>query len=185
MDAGDRTRGALLAGLTVAALAVGGWWWREAAPATGPIRPTPSPSTLEPLMGRTFEIDPATGGVVGVWQTDPEDPEILPEEVDAAQVNRSRTIWQDRSHLRPDADPLVRQVNAAPDDTFLLTIDCTGEGTLMVTYSGVDADKSEGAVTCPTAQLTIALTASGGPLLLQFTAHDGAIDLDARLASMF
>ncbi|MEU3454097.1 hypothetical protein ABZ671_10895 [Micromonospora sp. NPDC006766] len=184
MAADDRVRGLLLAGLTVAALVVGGWWWREAAPAIGPVRPLPSPSPAESMVGQVVLVDPATGRVVDRLETDREDPVIPHQGAGAAQVNPARTVWQDRSHLSPDADPLVRQVDAAPDGRFLLTIGCNGQGTVTVTYSGAYGDESEPLIACPTAAQPFALTASGGPMLVRFTVSGDEVDLNARLASM-
>ncbi|MFU8874926.1 hypothetical protein [Micromonospora sp. SL4-19] len=186
MGAEDRVRGVLLAGLTVAALALGGWWWREAAPDFGPVVPTPSPSLVEPTdqpLGQVVYIDPATGQVVDGPETGLEDTVILHQAPDAPGP-AERTIWVDRSHLGADDDPLVRQAQAASGERYLLTLACTGPGQLAVEHFGAREEGSEAVIPCSASPTAVTLTASGGPLLVRFTASIGEIDLDARLTSL-
>ncbi|TYC01006.1 hypothetical protein FXF53_12435 [Micromonospora sp. WP24] len=92
VDAQDRLRGRVLVGATVLALVVGGWWWRAAAPedeqalglaASVPGLAARAPGAAAPIAGLTaratdmrilptdldpgavYEVDPATGALVG------------------------------------------------------------------------------------------------------------------------
>ncbi|MGR6322519.1 hypothetical protein Q2K19_13000 [Micromonospora soli] len=181
MGTDDRVRTALLAGLTVAALAAGGWWWRAAAPATGPVGARPSPSAAEPtepIVGQVFQVDPSTGQVVS---------EALDGQAGPApgETLISHVVWEDRSHLGAGDDPLVRQTDPSAGERFLLTVGCTGAGTLRVAWSGAEEDGPGLVTSCSSPRTTQPITAQGGPLQTRFTVSDGAVDLDARLVSLF
>ncbi|MFG3687790.1 hypothetical protein [Micromonospora sp. NPDC047740] len=192
MGADDRVRGALLAGLTVAGLAAGGWWWRQAAPALGPAGASPSPSAdafLEPgvRLGdpdtRRVFVDPDTGQVIPGPEADPDEGLVVHQEPGAAaEAFSTRALWSERSHLGAGDAPLVRQTNPSAGERHLLAVSCTGPGTLTVAYSGSDQDSTPLTTTCAGTPLVRPLTAGGGgPLLVRFTVADGEVDLDARL----
>ena len=84
MAADERIRSALLAGLTVTALAAGAGWWRAAAPELGRSAPTPSTgAVLEP--GVRVQLDAETGQmldrvVLSGPEVDPDAPVVIHEE---------------------------------------------------------------------------------------------------------
>lgn len=189
--ADDRVRGALLAGLALAATAVGAWWWQASAPVLGPAPGAgPSPSTSAFLeRGVRVAVDPQTGQLRGeadpdagvVFRLEPDAGVAFPPGPDGA-VERTETVWQEQSHLDPGDGPLVRQSNPAPGERQLLTISCTGSGTVTVHFLGSD---EAGPLTATCAAVTVhSLTASGGPLLVRFTVAGGGVDLNARLAAV-
>ncbi|SCE73995.1 hypothetical protein GA0074695_0732 [Micromonospora viridifaciens] len=183
MDADDRVRGVLLAGLVLAAMGLGAWWWRDSAPALGPQGASPSPSASAFLQADVWLVDPDTGQVTGGPGADPDEAVVVHQGPDQAAVV-PRSVWQERAHLVVGQDPLIRQVNPAPGERHLLTASCTGPGTLVVDWSGAEEDDSL-TTTCAATPIARPLTASGGPLLVRFTVEDGEVDLDARLSSAF
>ncbi|MCW3813082.1 hypothetical protein ONA91_01235 [Micromonospora sp. DR5-3] len=204
MGADDRVRGALLAGLTVAALAAGGWWWQRSAPALGETGASPSPSTgafLEPGVrladpdtrrvtvdpdARRVTVDPETGQVLPGPEADPDAGLVVHQEPGAAaEVLSSHAVWAERSQLAPGDGPLVRQANPSAGERHLLTVSCSGPGTLTVAYSGSDQDGTPLTTTCAETPLARRIDAAGGPLLVRFTVAGGAVDLDARLVALF
>jgi hypothetical protein len=192
MGVDDRVRGALLAGAAVAALTVGGWWWRDSTPALGPVEATPAPSAgaflepgvrLDPRPGLR-PTDPQLGEVV--TGPDPEGPVVIHQEPGRpAATLISHTVWADRSPLRPGAGPVVRQFTPSAGERYLLTVGCTGPGEVVVTWSGAGSDASAVQTSCDPGQVVQELTAAGGPLLVRFTVEGDAADLDARLVALF
>ncbi|MEU2614445.1 hypothetical protein ABZ570_23115 [Micromonospora sp. NPDC007271] len=195
MDADDRVRGVLLAGLALAAMALGAWWWRDSAPALGPTGPSPSPSSAS-LQPDVRLGDPA-GQVVGSPEADldervvvqlgadPDGRVLVQQGPDApGPTVVSRSVWQERSHLAAGHDPLVRQVNGAFGERHLLIASCSGPGTLTVNWSGVEEDDTSLTTTCAATPIVQRLTASGGPMLVRFTAEAGELDLNAQLSSV-
>lgn len=190
VTADDRVRGALLAGLALAALAVGGWWWRQAVPATGPVPAalasapaTPAPPAPESALG--VVIDESDGQIIGSTEADPDEPVVIHQESGAPQETMiPHVVWQDRSHLEAGQDPLVRQTTPSPGARYLLMAGCTGPGKLSVTFSGSSGDGPGQPVTCSGPPLIVTLVASGGPLAVRFAVTDGEVDLDARLSAL-
>ncbi|OKI52806.1 hypothetical protein [Micromonospora sp. CB01531] len=194
MGADDRVRGALLAGLTVAGLAAGGWWWRQAAPVLGPTGAAPSPSAdaflepgvrlADPDTSRVF-VNLDTGQVIAGPEADPDEGLVVHQEPGApGETLSSHAVWTERSHLDAGNERMVRQTNPTAGERHFLTVSCTGSGTLTVALSGSDEDDPPHMTTC-TRTLALHFTASGGPLLVRFTVADGELDLDARLVTLF
>ncbi|MFC0030757.1 hypothetical protein ACFFMM_14640 [Micromonospora chaiyaphumensis] len=183
MASDERIRRALLAGLTVVALAVGAGWWRAAAPTLGPTAPDPTPSADASLQPGIRVVDPRTGQVLPGPEADPGEAVVIHQEPGDPTVSVvSDVLWHDGSHLRP-GDLVERQISASPGQRYLLTVGCAGAGAgaLTVRWSGTDEDDQGLEVACGT-RVDHPLTAGGGPLLVRFTATGSAVDLDARLA---
>ena len=184
----DRLRGGLLAGLALAALVAGGWWWRVATPATGPVAAPVSsaPPTLAPAdrpsAGHFVVVDPGDGRAIGGSAPGPAESVVLQESGAAPLV--PDTVWADRSHLAPGDDPLIRQSAASDGERYVLVVTCSGAGTLFVTVSGFRDDGPPIRVVCSGTPTTLPVTAAGGPLQVRFAAVDGEVDLDGRLASL-
>ncbi|MFJ8581928.1 hypothetical protein [Micromonospora sp. NPDC093277] len=179
----DRTRGALLAGLAAVAVALGAWWWQGSAPALGRTDVAPGPSTDAFLEPGVRLVDPRTGQVLPVPEAEPDEFMVVPEEADDTQETVVySSIWLAQSHLAPGDDPLVRQADPSPGERLLLTVSCTGGGTLMVAFMGAEEDTTLLRTTCPAEPINQPLTAYGGPLRVRFTVADGEVDLDALLA---
>lgn len=149
--ANDRLRSAVLVGATLAALVLGGWWWRTAAPApmAGPsVAPSVS-SELERILidgvpdaRVTVRVDPETGAGARVGGDrrrviDPETGEIAEFEADVGVLvpgsdmpSFRDTIWREQRELAP-GEEFTRQ---ASDDgsRYLLQYRCTRPGTLVL-----------------------------------------------------
>lgn len=186
----DRWRGGLLAGLALGALVAGGWWWGEARPATGPVASplSSAPPTLAPADRPSAEqfvvVDPDDGRVIQGSGPGPAESVVLHQESGAAALLVPDIRWEDRSHLAPGDDPLIRQSASSDGERYLLMVSCSGAGTLTVTVSGSRDDGSPTRVVCSGAPTTLPVTAAGGPLRVRFAVADGEVDLDARLASL-
>lgn len=187
MTPDDRIRRALLAGLTVAALVAGGWWWRAAAPAVdgaGPA-PTGSPTAfLEPA--RRVTIDSRTGQVLSGDPGDPDEQVIIHQDPDGVvrQLGDSSVLWRERAHLLPDGPPVRRQVNASDADRVLLTVDCTGPGSVALGITGAPGVEPERVMSCGGGPEVLMLETGDGPLLVRFAALRDRVDVDAQLAAM-
>ncbi|MEU4478190.1 hypothetical protein AB0F68_09045 [Micromonospora sp. NPDC023966] len=194
----ERMRSAVLAGLTVAALAAGAGWWRAAAPELGRAAPDPAPSTaafLEPGIrvdagGPRLRavVDPQTGQVLDQVvlpgpEADPDEPLVIHEEPDGVVRQRAvrYEVWREKSRLTPGGAPVTRRANASDGSRFLLTVGCSGPGTVAVGFTGSNADESERVVSCDGRTDVTVLDGSGGPLLVRFVALGDRVDLDARL----
>lgn len=188
--ADDRLRGGLLAGLALGALVAGGWWWREATPATGPVAAplSSAPPTLAPADPPSAEhfvvVDPDGGRVIQGSGPGPDESVVLHQESGAAAPLVPDTVWADRSHLAPADDPLIRQSASSDGERYLLVVTCSGSGTLTVSVSGSREDGPPARVVCSGAPTTLPVTGAGGPLRVRFAVADGEVDLDARLASL-
>ncbi|MFR9776652.1 hypothetical protein ACL02O_11420 [Micromonospora sp. MS34] len=193
MGPDDRVRTALLVGVTVAALAVGAWWWRDAAPVLGPTGgPSPSPSGAAFLQPGVRLVDPVTGqplvepGQPLVVHQEPGEPPVIHQEPGEAPVLGGVVSeeWHERSHLVPGDRPLARLSRSSGATQYLLSIRCTGPGTVVVEFSGARYDPSPHNVRCAQSSETVAVEASGRPLLVRFAAVEGELDLDARLSAL-
>lgn len=184
MGPDERVRTALLAGLTVAALAVGGWWWQGSAPVLGQAGPSPSPSASASPSRAVVLLDPATGQVLA--SVAPEDAVIVhraPGEP-PIQGDAVRELWHERSHLEPTGPPRARRSSASGDTRYLLSVRCTGPGAVVVEVFAAWYNPSPRNVRCGEGGQTSVLEGTGGPLLVRFSAVDGELDLDARLSTL-
>ncbi|MFF4889561.1 ATP-binding protein [Micromonospora chersina] len=190
----ERIRSALLAGLTVTALAAGAGWWRAAAPELGRSAPAPTPSTrafLEP--GVRVQLDAETGQmldrvVLSGPEVDPDAPVVIHEEPGGV-TGRSQVlfeVWRERSRLTPDGAAVTRRANASDGNRFLLTVTCSGPGAVAVRFTGSSDDGTEQILSCdgPTAASMVTVNSMGGPLLTRLAALRGRVDLDARLETL-
>ncbi|MFG2055414.1 hypothetical protein ACGFI9_15445 [Micromonospora sp. NPDC048930] len=179
----DRVRTALLAGLTAAALAAGGWWWQGSAPALGPTGPSPSPSRdaflepgvrlADPVLGEVLpSSDPGDRVVVHVGPSDP------------PGTGAALELWHERSHLVPGRPPLARQSSTADVGQYLLSVRCSGPGAVVVEFSGAGYDPPPSNVRCGEGSASSVVESTGSPLLVRFSAEEGEVDLDARLAQL-
>ncbi|MGV9806418.1 hypothetical protein [Micromonospora chersina] len=194
MAADERIRSALLAGLTVTALAAGAGWWRAAAPELGRPAPAPTPSTgavLEP--GVRVQLDAETGQmldrvVLSGPEVDPDAPVVIHEEPGGV-TGRSQVlfeVWRERSRLTPHGAAVTRRANASDGNRFLLTVTCSGPGAVAVRFTGSSDDGTEQILSCdgPTAASMVTVNSMGGPLLTRLAALRGRVDLDARLETL-
>jgi hypothetical protein len=213
MDAGadDRLRSAVLVGMTLAALAVGGWWWRAAAPAptAGPAAsPSPAPtvataldraaSLAEPDERVTVRVDGETGDVLGVdgrsgVTIDPEtgmviDVDGVPGEMfyepDAtgALPRFPMTSWRVQATITPTTG-ITRQA-AGNDGRYLLQYRCTRPGALRVTLGGAQMSGPE-QIDCDGVITTAELSGAGGPIQVTLTVVDAqSIDVEAQLVEL-
>ncbi|MET7807443.1 hypothetical protein [Micromonospora chersina] len=196
----ERIRSALLAGLTVTALAAGAGWWRSAAPELGRPAPAPTPSTgafLQPgvrvgpsgsPVGLSVVVDPQTGRVLEQTEVDPAAPVVIHEEPGGV-TRRSEVlfeVWRERSRLGPDGAPVIRRANASDGNRFLLTVSCSGPGAVAVRFTGSSDDETEQILSCdgPSAASMVTVSSMGGPLLTRFVALRDRVDLDARLQAL-
>lgn len=183
----DRWRGGVLTGLAVAALVAGAWWWRQAAPATGPVPaavgstpPTPAPTEL---LDRVI-IDAKDGRVIEGPEADPDQPLVLHLEPGATGVpERPEIVWADRSHLSPGGPPVIRQTGAETGGRYLLVASCVGGGPVTILVGGADGEPAA-RVDCAGPPALLRLTAVGGPLEVRFAANGGPLDLDAHLSTL-
>ncbi|MFI7431054.1 hypothetical protein ACIBPB_29080 [Micromonospora sp. NPDC049836] len=187
MTPDERTRRVLLAGLTVAALVAGAWWWRAAAPAVDRADPGPTGSPaafLEP--GLRVAIDARTGQVLPGPDADPDQRVVIHQAPDGTvrQLDDSQVLWRERSHLLPDGPPVRRQTNASDADRVVLTVGCSGAGSVVVGVSGAPAAEPERTVSCGGAPEVVVLETGNRPLLVWFAALGDEVDLDARLAAV-
>ncbi|MGQ5259283.1 hypothetical protein ACTWLT_00850 [Micromonospora sp. ZYX-F-536] len=209
MDAAadDRLRSAVLAGVTLAALAVGGWWWRTAAPApvAGPVGPPtaePSVSTeLERVMATavpgervTVRVDPETGEGFRVQSApramiDPTtgmitdidgDPGLLFSEGDLPSFRE--TIWREQRELVP-GQGMTRQ---STDDgaRYLLQYRCTRPGAMAVTSTGAEI-AGPPRIDCDGMIASAEVLPGGGPFRVSLSAvGDRPVDVEAQLVAL-
>ncbi|MCX5068011.1 hypothetical protein OOJ91_19395 [Micromonospora lupini] len=204
MDAGDdRLRSAVLAGVAVAALAVGGWWWRAAAPETaagsaGPSTATPSagPSVstaLERLLASevpedrvTVRINPESGEVVEFESrsaVDPQTGKTLGSEDAPGDLPVFReTIWREQREL-PPGEGVTRQASA-DGAHYVLQYRCTRPGALAVTGTGAEI-AGPPRIDCDGAVATAEVRPGRGPFLVSLSAvGDEPIDVEAQLVAI-
>ncbi|NES14670.1 MULTISPECIES: hypothetical protein [Micromonospora] len=93
-------------------------------------------------------------------------------------------LWHERSHLVPGASPLARQSSTADFGRYLLTVGCSGPGTVVVELVGVRPAQPPSNVRCGEGSQSSVVESSGAPLLVRFSAVEGEVDLDARLAQL-
>ncbi|RLP92767.1 hypothetical protein [Micromonospora sp. CV4] len=207
MDAApdDRLRSAALVGVALAALAVGGWWWRAAAPAVT-AQPVPTPTARvddggpdgTPDVRRTVQLDTGSGEIVRAGESsavrvDPEtgmvvDIEGPPGEFfyqgDAAGglPRFSETIWREQRELAP-GQGVIRQSN---DDgsRYLLQYRCTRPGTMAVTSTGAEI-AGPPRIDCDGSITTAEVLPGGGPFRVSLSAvGDQPIDVEVQLVAL-
>ncbi|MGW3887497.1 hypothetical protein ACWD69_02315 [Micromonospora chokoriensis] len=207
----DRLRSAALVGLAVAALAVGGGWWRAAAPTStagsagpSPTAPTVGPSVSTPLERAlvtvvepgerfTMRLDDA-GKVVsvprGVWaELDPETGMIADVEGDpgvlffqGGLLPFRETVWRERTALAP-GERIVRQ-SAEGAARLLLQYRCTRPGSLTVTVVGAGlAGPSE--IDCDGTVASARVLSHGRPFRVALSATgEREVDVEAQLVEL-
>ncbi|WP_435205385.1 hypothetical protein [Micromonospora sp. bgisy143] len=203
----DRVRSAVLVGMALGALAVGGWWWRAAAPApvAGPVRPpvvAPSVSTeLERFLARvepgeqlTMRVDPQRGEVVRVDGNrrvviNPETGEATDIDGDVGVLvpgsdlpSFRSTIWREERELAPGEE----RTRQASDDgsRFLLQYRCTRPGALAVTSTGAEI-AGPPRIDCDGTLASARVLPGGGPFRVSLSAvGDQPIDVAAQLVAL-
>ncbi|MFG1881227.1 hypothetical protein [Micromonospora sp. NPDC049102] len=208
MDAAvdDRLRSAVLVGVALAALALGGWWWRAAAPApvAGPVgRPVVAPSVsteLERIVASgvpeervTVWVDPQTGEAVRVGG---DRGRVIELGTDASADNGAEgvlvpgsdlpsfrdTIWREQRELAPGEE----RTRQASDDgaRYLLQYRCTRPGTLAVTSTGAEI-VGPPRIDCDGTLASAQVLPGGGPFRVSLSAvGDRPIDVQAQLVAL-
>ncbi|MEU4336398.1 hypothetical protein AB0F59_17500 [Micromonospora lupini] len=204
MDAADdRLRSAVLAGVAVTALAVGGWWWRAAAPETAAgstglptVTPSVGPSVstaLERLLASgvpedrvTVRMNPETGEVVEFERrsaVDPQTGETLGSEDAPGDLPVFReTIWREQRELTP-GEGVTRQATDDGGAHYVLQYRCTRPGMLAVTSTGAEI-AGPPRIDCDGTVATAEVRPGSGPFLVSLSAvGDQPIDVEAQLVS--
>ncbi|MGV9216168.1 hypothetical protein ACTFTM_30320 [Micromonospora sp. RB23] len=202
----ERLRSVVLVGTALAALAVGGWWWRAAAPApvAGPVRPPvvgPSVSTeMERVLahglpeGRvTVQVDAQTGEAVRVERrpslVDPETGWIIDLGDDQGVLSPGSdlpsfrgTIWREQRELAPGEE----RTRQASDDgsRYLFQYRCTRPGALAVTSTGAEI-AGPSRIDCDGTLASARVLPGGGPFRVSLSAvADQPIDVEAQLVAL-
>ncbi|WBC12834.1 hypothetical protein O7600_16770 [Micromonospora sp. WMMA1998] len=199
MASEERTRLALLAGLTVLALALGTWWWRSTAPWVGA---TPGGSADDLVRSRVdaatekdwpepssrsdatvVAVDPRSGEL----RSDPDRSLIIQVEPDGAArpLQVSHVVWRETSRLTPGGSPLVRQANPSQGDKYRLSVGCSGDGTVTVGLSGTQSGDVERVLRCGGRLDIPLLDGNGTPMMVRFAVLRGQATLDARLEALY
>ncbi|MET8279761.1 hypothetical protein [Micromonospora sp. NPDC005174] len=205
MDAAadDRLRSVVLVGVALAALALGGWWWRAAAPApVGPPVVAPSVSTeLERIVASgvpedrvTVWVDPQTGEAVRLGG---DRGRVIELETDASADTGADvgvlvpgsdlpsfrdTIWREQRELAPGEE----RTRQASDDgaRYLLQYRCTRPGTLAVTSTGAEI-VGPPRIDCDGTLASAQVLPGGGPFRVSLSAvGDRPIDVQAQLVAL-
>ncbi|PWR05267.1 hypothetical protein DKT68_27850 [Micromonospora acroterricola] len=211
MDAAadDRLRSAALVGVALAALAVGGWWWRAADPApTGQAAPTPTHDDetgaagatlpVAPEVRRTVQLDTETGEVVRakegltLW-IDPETGTITDFDGPAGELSFqagpagelprfSETIWRERATLTP-GESVIRQ-SADDGGRYLLQYRCTRPGAMLLVVTGARLT-GPSRIDCDGTVGTAEVNAIGGPIRVSLsTAGEEPVDAEAQFVAL-
>ncbi|WFF01854.1 hypothetical protein [Micromonospora sp. WMMD964] len=204
----DRLRSAVLVAVAVAVLAVGGGWWRAAAPAStaGPsaARATVEPRVSTPLEralvtsvvpGERFTIrvddtDEIVSVPRGFWaEIDPETGMIADIEGEPGRIlfqggllRFRETVWRERAALAP-GERIVRQ-SAEGAARLLLQYRCTRPGSLTVTVVGAGlAGPSE--IDCDGTVASARVLSHGRPFRVALSATgEREIDVEAQLVEL-
>ncbi|GAB3240479.1 hypothetical protein GCM10027452_44520 [Micromonospora halotolerans] len=146
-----------------------------------------------PRVGSRVVVDPRTGRVLDQVElsgpeADPDAPLVVHEEPGGLARSREVThgVWRERSLLMPGDAPVTRMANAPDAAEFLLTVRCSGPGTVVVGLTGSADDETERVLSCeePNAVSFSVVGARGGPLLVRFVALHDRVDLDAQLDTL-
>ncbi|MGC5378668.1 hypothetical protein ACPXB1_09370 [Micromonospora sp. DT68] len=212
MDSGadDRVRSAVLAGVAVAALVVGGWWWQVTAPepTAGPARPTAEPS-VGPSVSTAVErvvasgmsdgpvrvrIDPETGEVSEVRTRsrvvmDPATGMITDVEGPPGDSFGTgdlplfkETVWRERRELTP-GEAVTRQ-SADNGARHLLQVQCTRRGSLAVTVTGARLG-GPSRIVCDGTIATAVVVSDGGRIRVSLVSTAGQpVDVQAQLVTV-
>lgn len=195
VDPSYRLRGALLVGVGVAALALGGWWWRVEAPASPPAGDRLGESSLredpvdwttfrqEPGASSSIVLDSATGAVL----VDPRTGQVVGSVVESdagrgagRDAGRRAVVWTERASLSAGT-ALAREARIGRDERKLLIFSCTGPGELLVTVIGARAADPL-TVGCDGTVITTEMTGTGANVTVSFsTAGAASLQLVARL----
>ncbi|MEV7330726.1 hypothetical protein [Micromonospora sp. NPDC093244] len=208
--ADDRLRSAVLVGVALAALAVGGWWWHAAAPvpAAGSAEPSVTPSVertvstvleralagAEPGARVTVRVDDQTGAAVRLPSSpgvviDPATGAITDVMGDAGVFSPGRdlptfrdTIWQEVRELAPGQG--VTRQSADDGSRYLLQYRCTRPGTLVVTSTGAEI-AGPPRIDCDGATVSAEVLPGGGPFRVSLSAvGDQPIDVQVQLVGL-
>ncbi|MET8231096.1 hypothetical protein ABZS77_10510 [Micromonospora sp. NPDC005298] len=203
----DRLRSAVLVGATLAALAMGGWWWRAAAPApmAGPVGPPsagPSVSTeLERVLASaapgervTVAVDPQTGEAARVRSgstviIDSATGAVTDIEGDAGVFSPGsdlpsfrETVWREDREIAP-GEGVTRQ-SADDGARYLLQYRCTRPGTMAVTSTGAEI-VGPPRIDCDGLVASAEVLPGGGPIRVSLSAvGDRPVDVQAQLVAL-
>ncbi|MFI2710302.1 hypothetical protein ACH495_09260 [Micromonospora sp. NPDC018662] len=193
----ERIRAAMLVGLTVLAVALGGWWWRSTAPWLG----TTVGASADDLARSRVDVDAAVGAAPPeqptarsrmVVEVDPRtgevrSPVVVDVEPDGGtrQGDVSHVVWRETSRLSPGGPPVVRQANPSRDDEYRLSVSCAGDGAVSMTVSGAGSDGVERVMGCGGRVNVSLLGGTGAPVLVRFAAVRGEVELDARMEALY
>ncbi|WBB55404.1 hypothetical protein [Verrucosispora sp. WMMD573] len=192
VDAIHRLRGALLAGVAVAVLALGGWWWRAEAPqaqtgvglapggssAAPDWRQNPVTGAVVPEPTSRIVIDPGTGAVIA-----PADGTVTSSGVADGWRSANDLVWTESARLS-SGGAVVRQTLLERGERHLLWLRCTGPGELLVAVSGARS-AAPMTVGCDGGQVLMELTGTGAAARLSFSpAGSQPVQIEARLVAL-
>lgn len=203
VDAAHRLRGALLATVGVAALALGGWWWRAEAPTSGPVgasadagiapdrasaagyRPEELASDVrvrvQPGATSSFLVDARTGAVIGSGGESEET--VSGSARPGGWRSGGELVWTERARLS-SGGAVVRQTRIEHGERHLLRFSCTGPGELLVAVAGARS-AAPMTVGCDGGLAIMELTGTGAPARLSFSpAGSEPIQIEARLIAL-
>ncbi|MFF5178798.1 hypothetical protein ACFY2Q_12335 [Micromonospora sp. NPDC000316] len=212
MDAaeGYRLRSAVLAGVAVAALAVGGWWWQAAAPTVGSARPSTAEPSGEPTLSTAMErvlaagvpdgrpvtvrVDPETGEVNEVRSRsrvviDPATGAVVDVEGPPGDGFTTgdlplfkETVWRVRRELSPGV--AVTRRSADDGGRHLLQFRCTRPGSLAVAVTGARV-AGPSHVDCDGTIATAEVVSAGGSIRVSLLSTGAQpIDVQAQLVTL-
>ncbi|MFI7603665.1 hypothetical protein ACIBTV_00895 [Micromonospora sp. NPDC049366] len=196
-EAGDRPRAAILAGATVLALVMGGWWWQASAPVTGPGVPESSVERsarlvpTDPDGGAVFHVDPSTGTASRVDRGPVGAPGEVggrrrgADAVEAELPHLPKTHWRERTALSPQRG-VTRQAHTSAGASYELQYFCVGPGELRITvYGSRSGGQDQFQVACDGSFNGVTLVGSGDPLRISLTtADDRSVRVEAQLVAL-
>ncbi|MGI5524313.1 hypothetical protein ACQEUX_25705 [Micromonospora sp. CA-259024] len=205
--ADDRLRSAVLGGVALVALAVGGWWWRAAAPApvAAPVGRPMAEASVSTQLERVLadgapdervemRVDSQTGEVVRMRDdarvtidaatgtiTDIDgDPRALFPAGDLPAFRE--TIWREQRELAPGQG--VARQSTDDGSRYLLQYRCTRPGTLQVTVTGASIIGSP-RIDCDGTIANVEVLPASGPIRVSLaTVGDREIDVQAQLVAL-
>ncbi|MEV2238935.1 hypothetical protein [Micromonospora sp. NPDC049891] len=198
VDVTHRLRGALLAAVGVAALILGGWWWRVQAPEVpsgGDVAPGGSSAATywrenqvtgeivreHPGATATLLVDAHTGAVVGA-SGGPVDP-VGTTRPGGTRTSGAELVWTEQVRLS-SGGAVVRQTRMGSGERHLLRLSCTGPGELLIAVSGARS-AAPMTVACDGGLVMMELTGTGAPARLSFSpAGSQPVQVEARLIAL-